>query len=86
MAEEVIPPAYPAPSPVGYIPPIFDSKFSFLRMRTTEEVLASIPIRSACGFAKPFIFLSSSGSDALIALITKSGRQQSREVRVIFGL
>ena len=39
----MIPPAYPAPSPHGYIPSILDSYFSSLIILTGEDVLDSIP-------------------------------------------
>ena len=43
MAAEVMPPAYPAPSPQGYIPATdTDSKLSPRKIRTGDEVPASI--------------------------------------------
>lgn len=52
MAAEVIPPAYPAPSPQGYSPRTLLSISSFLQMRTGEEVRLSIPANRASGAVK----------------------------------
>ena len=49
-----MPPAYPAPSPQGYIPAILETKFSFLMILTGEELLVSTPVKMLSGFANPF--------------------------------
>ena len=43
IAEVVIPPAYPAPSPQGYIPFILDIRLLSLIILTGEELLDSTP-------------------------------------------
>ena len=56
IAEVVIPPEYPAPSPQGYIPLMLDSKFSSLIILTGEEVLDSIPAKIVSSWLKQAIF------------------------------
>lgn len=56
IAEDVIPPAYPAPSQLGYIPSILDWSVSLSRViLITAELRASMAMRSAFGSANPFI-------------------------------
>ena len=43
IADVVIPPAYPAPSPQGYNPSILETPASFLTITIGELVLLSIP-------------------------------------------
>ena len=43
-AADIIPPAYPAPSPHGYNPFMFDCLFSFLVICTGDELLVSTPV------------------------------------------
>ena len=57
-AADIIPPAYPAPSPHGYNPFMFDCLFSFLVICTGDELLVSTPVNIASGCANPFIDLS----------------------------
>jgi hypothetical protein len=46
-AEDTIPPAYPAPSPIGYIPPILEVNVSlFLIILSGAELLLSIPVNT----------------------------------------
>ena len=54
MADVVIPPAYPAPSPAGYNP-VIASPNSFLTMITGELVRDSTPSRTASFLLKSFI-------------------------------
>ena len=53
-----MPPAYPAPSPQGYIPEILETKFSFLFILTGEELRVSTPVKILSGLAKPFNLVS----------------------------
>lgn len=77
IAEEVIPPAYPAPSPLGNIPAMFDSSVCASRtIRITAELRASSAISRAFGSQKPLIFLSRSRSAFFSALVINSGRQE----------
>ena len=46
-AADIIPPAYPAPSPHGIIPSILAKKFSFLGIFTGEELQRSTPDKTA---------------------------------------
>ena len=55
IAADVIPPAYPAPSPQGYNPFILLSKFSSLIILTGDDVLATTPKSIAPSSLKPFI-------------------------------
>ena len=57
-AADIIPPAYPAPSPHGYNPYMFDCLLSFLVICTGDELLVSTPVNIASGCANPFIDLS----------------------------
>jgi len=59
-AADIIPPAYPAPSPHGYIPFILDWKVLSLLILTGDEVLLSIPESSASSLEYPLIFLPNS--------------------------
>ena len=52
-AADMIPPAYPAPSPQGYIPSTLDISNSLRRILTGEELLVSTPVKRVSGFAKP---------------------------------
>lgn len=52
-AADIIPPAYPAPSPHGYIPFILDWKVLSLLILTGDEVLLSIPESSASSLEYP---------------------------------
>ena len=53
-AAEVIPPAYPAPSPHGYNPAIpTASHVSPRSIRTGDELRVSTPVITASGFANP---------------------------------
>jgi hypothetical protein len=52
----VIPPAYPAPSPHGYIPFILDVPFSSLIILIGDDVLVSVP-HSIGLLSYPLIFL-----------------------------
>lgn len=86
IAEEVIPQAYQAPSPLGNIPLIFDSKLSGDRtIRTTAELRASMAMSRAQGSASHLIFLSKSMRAFLRAFVIKSGRQASIFVSFIPG-
>ena len=58
MADVIIPPAYPAPSPHGYIPFILDSKFSSLSILIGDDVLLSMAASIVSSSENPFIFLS----------------------------
>ena len=58
IAAEVIPPAYPAPSPHGQIHDTDEVKSSPRSMRTGDEVRLSTPDRRTSPPAKPWIFLS----------------------------
>jgi len=84
--DEVIHHAYHAHSQVGYTHFKFDSQLESLNIRITEEVLASIHISNASGLANHAIFLSISGIAFLKALITKSGKQLFKLVKVNSGL
>ena len=53
-AADIIPPAYPAPSPQGYKPIIFEFKSSFLKILTGEEERVSTPVKMLSGSANPF--------------------------------
>ena len=75
-AAEIIPPANPAPSPVGYRPSTFTlSKVDVLLILTGADVLVSIPVKTASSLAYPFIFLSKFSIPSLSASITYDGRQ-----------
>lgn len=58
IAEVVIPPAYPAPSPHGNIPFILDIKYSSLNILIGDDVLDSTPNKIGLLLAKSVIFLS----------------------------
>ena len=58
MAEVIIPPEYPEPSPIGYIPFILVSKFSSLIIFIGEDVLVSIAAIIASSSEKPLILFS----------------------------
>ena len=57
-AADIIPPAYPAPSPQGYKPFMFDIIFSSLFIVTGDELLVSTPVNIASSLANPLIFVS----------------------------
>ena len=81
MAALVIPPAYPAPSPQGYIfsvPMAIRDSLS-LSILTGALVLVSAPVRIAEAVANPLIFLSKLMSASLIAPQTNGGRYRSGE-------
>ena len=56
IAADVMPPAYPAPSPHGKIPLIFDNSLSSLTILTGDDVLLSTPSRIASSLLYPFMF------------------------------
>ena len=70
IAAVIIPPAYPAPSPHGYSPSIFDSNNSFRNILTGELDLVSTPVRIASSSANPLIFLSKTFIPSLSTLHT----------------
>src|SRR4030042_1652981 len=74
-AELTMPPAYPAPSPIGYKPRTeTDWRSVPLLMRTGDEVLVSAPMRTASSVMKPFIFLSKRCSPVFNSAVSQSGR------------
>ena len=85
-AAEVIPPAYPAPSPQGYIPSMLHSKSSLRSIVTGEDDLVSTPVRIASGLANPFIFLSNARIPSFRVLDTKVGSISFRLHSVYPGL
>ena len=68
-----MPPAYPAPSPAGYIPRISLWPSSFLKILIGDDVLVSIADKTVLPSAKPFIFLSNSVNASFNAIVTNSG-------------
>ena len=73
IADVVIPPAYPAPSPHGYIPFTDETNSSFLIIVIGDELLVSTPVSIASGWLKPFILVSKYGNASLIVWETYSG-------------
>lgn len=73
-AADIIPPAYPAPSPQGYIPAILLTKFSFLGILTGEELRVSKPVKMLSGLAKPLSFVSKYASPSFKVVATNSGK------------
>jgi hypothetical protein len=55
-------------------------------MRIGDELLDSIHVSIASGFANHFIFLSKFGIASLIAQATYGGKQSSNEVNLYQGL
>ena len=74
IAADVIPPAYPAPSPQGYKPFMELSNVSPLGMRTGEEVRLSTPAKIASGRSNPLIFLPKLSIPSTKASESSSGR------------
>ena len=73
IALVVIPPAYPEPSPIGYIPLIFDSKLSSLLILIGEDVLLSTPHRIVLSLLNPFIFVPKYSIPSIKDLFRLSG-------------
>ena len=85
-AADIIPPAYPAPSPQGYIPCTLAIFCSFLFIVTGDELLVSTPVNIASALAKPAIFLSKYINPSFKVLVTKSGKISCKFARVTPGL
>ena len=85
-AADIIPPAYPAPSPHGYNPFIFDCLFSFLVICTGDELLVSTPVNIASGCANPFIDLSKYFIPSIRVFDIKSGNISFKFESVTPGL
>ena len=82
----MIPPAYPAPSPHGYIPLILEVKFSFLIIFTGDDVLVSGAAMMASSLAKPFIFVSKFWMPLIKAWFIYSGKISLMFANVKFPL
>ena len=61
-----MPPAYPAPSPHGYIPLILASNFSSRHILTGEDVLVSTPHKIVLGLLKSLILYAKEFKASLI--------------------
>ena len=86
MAADMMPPAYPGPSPQGYRPFILLIMFSSLIIFTGEEVLASTAERMASSLAYPSIFRSNASIPSISASFSSSGRIPRRFVKVVSPL
>ena len=65
---DMMPPAYPAPSPAGKSPTTFRLCRSLPRvMRKGDDVRVSTPVSTASGVEKPLICFSKAGSASRIA-------------------
>ena len=73
-AEEVMPPAYPAPSPHGISPYTEESHFSSLIMRTGEEVRVSTPLSTLPSELNTGIFFAKISAACTMVLHTYGGR------------
>ena len=69
----MIPPAYPAPSPHGYMPFIFPFNSLSLVILSGDEVLLSTPSKSAPSSSKPLIDLPNTGIHSFKASHKLSG-------------
>ena len=72
-AEEVIPPAWPPPSPAQYSPPTDNSQSALRKKLTGDELRVSGAVSTASAAAKLRIFLSSSTIPSRSAAHTNSG-------------
>ena len=86
IAADIIPPAYPAPSPHGYIPIMLAIFCSFLFIVIGDELLVSTPVNILSGFANPFIFLSKYSIPSFNVSATKSGNISCKLAKVTPGL
>ena len=84
-AADIIPPAYPAPSPQGYMPSIFDKNEEFLMIFTGEELRVSTPVRIASGLANPDNFLSKYKIPSFSVEDTKDGNISFKLDKVVPG-
>ena len=81
-----MPPAYPAPSPHGKIPLMFDSKFSSRYIRIGDELRVSTPVRMASFAANPCSLLSISTMALASVVVMSSGNNKLKSVRVTPGV
>ena len=77
-AADIMPPAQPAPSPVGYSPAMLEQPSAPRSMRTGEDERVSTPVSTASGWSNPRSMRPSCGSASRMDSTAKPGRQSAR--------